>query len=51
MVKVSEKIGEKIISGKLVSLDDEKIDKLEKMSKDLREEEEEIKNKIDTLIK
>lgn len=47
----SQKMGEKIISGKIVSLDSEKIDKLEEISKDLKQEEGKIKDKIDNIIK
>ncbi len=43
---MSNKIGEKFISGKIVSLDDEKVEDLEKMSKALREVEENIKDNI-----
>ena len=44
-------MGEKFISGKIVSLDDEKIEKLDKMSKSLREIEENIKESILTDVK
>lgn len=47
----TQKMGEKIISGKIVSLDSEKIDKLEEISQDLKDEEGKIKNKIDNIIK
>lgn len=45
------RIGEKFISGKIISLDDEKIEKLEEMSKSLKIEEQSIKKKIDTMIR
>jgi len=48
---MSKKIGEKIIEGKIVSFDNEKIEKLEEMSLDLKQKEELIKGKIDTMIK
>jgi hypothetical protein len=44
------KIGEKFISGKIVSLDDEKIEKLEEIVRDLKSKEKEIKNNIDIII-
>ena len=40
------KFGEKIISGKLVSLDDENIEKLDQMSKNLKQVERNIKENI-----
>lgn len=46
-----DRIGEKFISGKIVSLDSEKLEELEKMSKELKNEESTIKKKIDTIIK
>ena len=44
-------LGEKFIDGKMVSLDDEKIEKLKEMSKNLKDEEKTKKTKIDTMIK
>lgn len=46
----NRKIGQRIIGGKLVSLDDEKIDKLEAISNDLKKEVTIIKEKIDKKI-
>lgn len=40
------KLGEKFISGKLVSLEEEKIDKLSQMSKSLKQVETNIKENI-----
>ena len=45
------KLGEKIIAGEIVSLDDEKVEKLEKMSKSLKEVENNIKGSIVSEIK
>lgn len=42
----NEKIGQKIIDGRIVSLDDEKIEKLEELSKDLKKETLLIKDSI-----
>ena len=44
-------MGEKFIAGKTVSLDEEKVEELEKMKKALREVEENIKNNIVTDMK
>ena len=41
-----KKIGEKFISGKIVSLDDEEIEKLEQMSNSLKQVETNIKENI-----
>lgn len=41
-----KKIGEKFISGKIVSLDDEEIEKLEQMSSSLKQVETNIKENI-----
>ena len=41
-----QKMGQKIIDGRLVSLDDEKIEKLELISKDLKKETVLLKEKI-----
>lgn len=40
------KLGEKFISGQLVSLDDENIEKLDKMSKSLKQVETNMKENI-----
>ena len=40
------KLGEKFISGKIVSLDEEKIDNLNNMSKSLKQVEKNIKENI-----
>ena len=42
----NKKIGEKFISGKIVSLDDEEIEKLEQMSNSLKQVETNIKENI-----
>lgn len=44
------KMGQKIIDGRLVSLDDEKIEKLEILSNNLKKEVSIIKEKIDKKI-
>ena len=44
-------LGSKIIYGKMISLDDEKVENLKELSKDLKIEEENIKEKIDVMIK
>lgn len=44
-------LGSKIISGKMISLDDEKVENLKELSKDLKIEEGNIKEKIDVMIK
>lgn len=41
-----KKIGEKFISGKIVNLDDEEIEKLEQMSSSLKQVETNIKENI-----
>lgn len=45
-----QKMGQKIIDGRLVSLDDEKIEKLELISSDLKRETVILKEKIDKRI-
>ena len=45
------KLGEKFIAGKIVSLDDEKIDKLDQMSKNLKQIEKNIKENIVSKMK
>lgn len=45
-----QKMGQKIIDGRLVSLDDEKIEKLEAISSGLKKETIIIKEKIDKKI-
>lgn len=45
-----EKIGQKIIKGKIVSLDDEKIEKLTSLSDELKKETNIIKEKINKKI-
>ena len=40
------KLGEKFVSGKLVSLDDENIEKLDQMSKSLKQVETNLKENI-----
>ena len=40
------KLGEKFISGKIVSLDDENMEKLDKMSKSLKQVETNMKENI-----
>lgn len=46
----NQKMGQKIIDGRLVSLDDEKIEKLQAISSDLKRETNLIKEKIDKKI-
>ncbi len=46
MEKVDLKLGEKFIAGKLVSLDDENVDKLEKIAKSLKQVETNLKENI-----
>lgn len=46
-----EKLGEKFISGKMVNLDDEKIEKLELMAKSLKQIERNIKENIFSKMK
>jgi len=50
-VKLTEDIEEYIKNNKLEKFDNEKIEKLEEMSLDLKQKEELIKGKIDTMIK
>lgn len=45
------KLGEKFISGKIVSLDDEKVEKLDQMSKSLKQVERNIKENIISKMK
>lgn len=45
------KLGEKFISGKIVSLDDEKLEKLDQMSKSLKQVETNIKENIVSKMK
>lgn len=45
------KLGEKFISGKIVSLDDEELDKLEQMYKSLKQVERNVKESIVTKMK
>lgn len=46
MENEEKKLGEKFISGKMVSLDDENIEKLDKMSKSLKQVEINLKENI-----
>lgn len=46
----NQKMGQKIIDGRLVSLDDDKIEKLELISSDLKKEAMILKEKIDKRI-
>ena len=46
-----KKLGEKIISGKLVNLDDEDVDKLDQMRKSLKQVETNIKENIISKMK
>lgn len=43
-------MGQKIIDGRIVNLDDEKVEKLEELSKNLKREANIIKEKINTNI-
>ena len=44
------KIGEKLIEGKIVSLDKELMENLEKMAKDLEQKEQSMKIDLDGII-
>ena len=46
MEEIELKLGEKFISGKFVSLDDEKLEKLEQMAKSLKQVETNMKENI-----
>lgn len=51
MEKNEIKLGEKFVSGKMISLDDDEIEKLDKVSKSLRQMECNIKENIVSKMK